>query len=504
MKIKVSKLGVIEQAEIELKPLTVFIGRSGTGKTWTAYTLASIFSKYGFKEYLEAYSEKKNQVQYEILERGIQEFLQGGNCQINLVDFAEKYAENYINDVAGLAPNWLSKFLNTARVNFHNLNINLTLAEFKKEFIESIKKRVLEKRIKFGSNISIQILKQEHDDYIYFYRISEGGKDNLKLPSLLIKDLFSETILGIIHQCFYSYVYIFPTERTTYAGFPFSVQKRVKITKLEKIIEDIQEDNDQDLDNQSPNQKQKVLTQVIELLNSLDEEADTEKSNTDKQKRSIGKSAVIQSLTSIIAGASVKTDDERKEEAEKNPQILEYIDLANFLQEHILSGHVKVDSSTIQNEIIFQPSEDVNLEMQVASSMVKELAPLYLCLRYLVEPNELLIIDEPEMNLHPAAQVEITEFLAMLVNAGVNVLITTHSPYIIDHLSNLIKAAECEDKESIKERFYLERTDAFIAQENVSVYLFEDATAKDILQENGRIDWGTFADISDDISHIFP
>jgi len=64
--------------------------------------------------------------------------------------------------------------------------------------------------------------------------------------------------------------------------------------------------------------------------------------------------------------------------------------------------------------------------MQVASSMVKELAPLYLCLRYLVEPDELLIIDEPEMNLHPAAQVQIIEFLAMLVQAGLKVLITTH------------------------------------------------------------------------------
>ncbi|TAE52698.1 MAG: hypothetical protein EAZ87_24665 [Nostocales cyanobacterium] len=469
MKIKVSNLGVIKEAEIELKPLTVFIGRSGTGKTWTAHTLASIFSGYGFKEYLKAYSDKKNPIQYEILEQGIQEFLEVGNCQINLVEFAEQYAEKYINDAGRIAPNWLSHFLNTNRVNFNKLQISFLLNEFIKDLLNKIRKLSLDRKINFGSQLSLQILKQEDEDEIYFYRISEGNKDNFKLPVVLIRDLFSETILGIIHQCFYAYVYIFPTERTTYAGFPFSVQKRV--------------------------------------LKSLEEEIDTEKSQPDKQKTqkiTLGKSAVIQSLTSIIAGASVKTDDERQEEAEKNPQILEYINLANFLQEKILSGHVKVDSSTLQNEIIFQPSRDVNLEMQVASSMVKELAPLYLCLRYLVEPNELLIIDEPEMNLHPAAQVEIIEFLAMLVNAGIKILITTHSPYIVDHLSNLIKAAEYEDKESIKERFYLERTDAFIAQENVSVYLFEDGTAKDILQENGRIDWGTFADISDDINHIFP
>jgi predicted ATPase len=106
------------------------------------------------------------------------------------------------------------------------------------------------------------------------------------------------------------------------------------------------------------------------------------------------------------------------------------------------------------------------------------------------------------MNLHPAAQVEITEFLAMLVQAGLKVLITTHSPYIVQHLSNLMKAAKSEDKESLKERFYLEKTEAFIPQENVSVYLFEDGTAKNILHDDGRIDWGTFGQISEDISRI--
>ena len=50
----------------------------------------------------------------------------------------------------------------------------------------------------------------------------------------------------------------------------------------------------------------------------------------------------------------------------------------------------------------------------------KELAPLVFHLRYFAQPNELLIIDEPEMNLHPKAQVQVLEFLAMLVNAGLN------------------------------------------------------------------------------------
>jgi hypothetical protein len=99
--------------------------------------------------------------------------------------------------------------------------------------------------------------------------------------------------------------------------------------------------------------------------------------------------------------------------------------------------------------------------------------------------------------------VEIAEFLAMLVNAGLHVLITTHSPYIVDHLANLMQAAKHEDRDSIKEMFYLQRTEAFIPQEKVSIYLFEDGTAKNLVSEEGTIDWETFGKVSDDVSQIY-
>jgi len=41
------------------------------------------------------------------------------------------------------------------------------------------------------------------------------------------------------------------------------------------------------------------------------------------------------------------------------------------------------------------------------------------------------------------------------------------------------------------------------SQDKVSVYLFEDGTAKNIVDENGVIDWGTFADVSSDLSRIY-
>jgi hypothetical protein len=66
-----------------------------------------------------------------------------------------------------------------------------------------------------------------------------------------------------------------------------------------------------------------------------------------------------------------------------------------------------------------------------------------------------------------------------------------------------MQAAKHEDPDSIKEMFYLERTDAFIPQEKVSVYLFEDGTAKNIVSEEGTINWETFGNVSDDVSQIY-
>jgi predicted ATPase len=467
MKIQIANLGVIEKAEIDLKPLTVFIGGNGTGKTWTAYTLASILGEYGCERYWKAYLDKKTQQRYPIIDNAIEEFLQEGNVRIDLIDFAEEFIETYINDVSSLSHNWMNTFLETERVNFENMNVSFNLAEAKQEIFAHIMAHVVQQKFSFGSQSknTLHILKELGKPSIYFYMVSVAEDSILnKLPKIVFQKILLQEIFDIIHRAFYSFIYIFPTERTGVLPLFSSTNK----------IDEYYEDEDYEDDDEA-NISYGKLTEVVKVFKNM------------------------------IYSVYEKTSIEREEENQVDPEVSEYIQLAEILENDILGGKVNIiDESGIDQEILYQPSENVKLEMTVSSSMVKELAPLVLCLRHLALPNELLIIDEPEMNLHPAAQVEITEFLAMLVQAGLKVLITTHSPYIVDHLANLMKAAKYEDKESLKERFYLERTEAFIPQEKVSVYLFEDGTAKNILHEDGRIDWGTFGNVSDDISHIFP
>ena len=82
--------------------------------------------------------------------------------------------------------------------------------------------------------------------------------------------------------------------------------------------------------------------------------------------------------------------------------------------------------------------------MSHSSAMVSELAPLVYLLRGVVGPGDLIIIEEPESHLHPDLQTKIAHILARLVRAGVRVLITTHSNWLLQQIGNLIREGELQ------------------------------------------------------------
>ena len=82
--------------------------------------------------------------------------------------------------------------------------------------------------------------------------------------------------------------------------------------------------------------------------------------------------------------------------------------------------------------------------MSHASAMVSELAPLVFLLRGIIGQGDLLIIEEPESHLHPGAQTKIAQTLARLVRAGVHLVITTHSNYLLQQIGNLIREGELQ------------------------------------------------------------
>ena len=121
--------------------------------------------------------------------------------------------------------------------------------------------------------------------------------------------------------------------------------------------------------------------------------------------------------------------------------------IADALEADVLAG--KIIAKPLLSgypEFFYQPQgEKDEIRLNQASSMVSELAPLVLFLRSGINPGDTLIIEEPEAHLHPGAQADMAIILARIVRAGVRVIITTHSDWMLQEIGNLIRVGELEN-----------------------------------------------------------
>ena len=68
-----------------------------------------------------------------------------------------------------------------------------------------------------------------------------------------------------------------------------------------------------------------------------------------------------------------------------------------------------------------------------------------------LDKNVILVLDEPEVHLHPKWQLKLAELIVLLVKNGVKVLVNSHSPYMIEALQRYSEKEKIEDKTN----FYL-------------------------------------------------
>ncbi len=117
--------------------------------------------------------------------------------------------------------------------------------------------------------------------------------------------------------------------------------------------------------------------------------------------------------------------------------------IAKVLEDEVLRGEVEVRKPAGYPEFRYRPQKsEQTLRMSQSSSMVSELVPLVLFLRGIVQLGDTLIIEEPEAHLHPAAQTKVALTLVRLVRAGVRVIITTHSDWLLGQIGNLVREGE--------------------------------------------------------------
>lgn len=96
----------------------------------------------------------------------------------------------------------------------------------------------------------------------------------------------------------------------------------------------------------------------------------------------------------------------------------------------------KLRPSSELDELFTFEVEGHKIDRNVLSSMVKELGPMIVLLQQSQLRGTTLIVDEPECHLHPKAQIDLARVFVSLVSRDVRFLLSTHSPYLAQSLSN--------------------------------------------------------------------
>lgn len=143
------------------------------------------------------------------------------------------------------------------------------------------------------------------------------------------------------------------------------------------------------------------------------------------------------------------------------------------------------------------------------SSGQQELLPLWIAIeqRAFATAAQQVYLEEPESHLFPEAQCAVVKVLAGLVsaNAGFCLLMTTHSPYVLAKLNNLIFAGE------LRRRFpeIAEKINAVVPQSaqippsSTAAYAIVGKNLKSIIDENGLIDGDYLDAVSGGITREF-
>lgn len=102
-----------------------------------------------------------------------------------------------------------------------------------------------------------------------------------------------------------------------------------------------------------------------------------------------------------------------------------------------------------------------------------------------------VIIEEPELNLFPKTQQELVyHMLSMLnrINREHQLLITTHSPFILFAINNCMMGGLVGDKIPANERMNIASFPAWIKPSEVSIYEIHNGTIKSIQDKDGIIE----------------
>ncbi|MGY4816252.1 AAA family ATPase [Pseudomonas chlororaphis subsp. piscium] len=237
------------------------------------------------------------------------------------------------------------------------------------------------------------------------------------------------------------------------------------------------------------------------------------------KKRSLFRSKIeLPGISAQLSDYYIKLTEINTKAKSTNPFFEE---LTDRIEKEILQGSINYDSAS--KKLFYTPNgTKLKLDLSATSSMVSELGPVVAYFRHILSnpkspdkklekylktpglknssPTQILIIEEPEAHLHPENQIKVTEIYAQLAQQGVSVILTSHSNYIFNKLSNLIIANKINPKKVKCDLFSwtdgeTDTTSIEVNEFGIEDHNFADAS-EDLLQE--KIELLAEMDFSDD------
>lgn len=435
MRIKVKNLGkALKEADIDLsKRLLVFTGPNNSGRTYLAYTIYGLFDYIG----------ESTRHDSEAFELKISEDY--SNLKIKEI---EVFVTNILSGLIDSYPEYLSQVFASNKNHFKNAIIQFSDTNF--DFRNSLKKEMLIGRILENNNtIEIKLVMGQKSDVcrLIIEQNIKGKKQELtfKEAEQAISSISLESMNWLI---FYSVIFKVLNFRRNH----FETTERTSLNIFSKEL----------------SIKRKEL--VEEILESSENKVKFDPMGI------IEKKAKRYPLP-IRDGLSISDDLELLSKNES-----EFGHLSSELEKKILNGKIKVSPN---GEMLYAPDfkKRGDLDIHLSGSMIKSLASLAFYFRHIALKGDSIIIDEPELNLHPENQVKFARFLAMVVNEGFQVIISTHSDYIIRELNSLIMLSKKgKISTALRTEYKIDKKEV-IKPEDVGVYSFPPANSKKVVRE---------------------
>lgn len=147
-------------------------------------------------------------------------------------------------------------------------------------------------------------------------------------------------------------------------------------------------------------------------------------------------------------------------------------DLAVEMEKEIIGGNIEIQiSQSNEYEIIFNDKKNkFQTSLELMSTSVRELMPITYYFKYIVDEDDILIIEEPEAHIHPENQMLLTKYFVKAINKGLKIILTTHSDFIIEEFNNFIRLGKAS-KDIFKNPKFSEEN--ILKHTDINVYHFK-------------------------------